>query len=106
MHEGTGRYEIGNPDLERENALQVDFTFDYRTDHFGFSINPFLNIINNYIFIAPTDSVIEGAPVYEYLQTKAFLYGGETGFHYHPHIIHWLHIDSNLLKFRTKIRVY
>lgn len=40
--------------------------------------------------------VIDNNPVFEYLQTNAFLYGGELGFHYHPHKIHWLHLESNL----------
>ena len=96
VHEGTHRYELGNPNLESEYATQIDFTFDYRSGHFNFSFNPFFNYIDNYIFLSPIDSVIEEMPVYEYLQTKARLYGGETGIHFHPHSFHWLHIESNL----------
>ena len=96
MHEGTNRYEKGNLNLENENAIQVDFSYDYQDEHFSFSLNPFYNYIQNYIFLSPTDNVIEGNPVFEYLQTDAFLYGGEVGFHFHPHRIHWLHIESDL----------
>ncbi len=96
VHEGTNRYEKGNVNLTNENATQVDFSIDYRDDHFSFSINPFYNAIQNYIFLSPTHTFIDNQPVFEYLQTNAFLYGGELGFHYHPHKIHWLHLESNL----------
>ncbi len=96
VHEGTQRYEIGNPDLKSENATQIDFTVDYNTEHISFSLNPFINFIDNYIYLSPEDSLINDVPVYSYLQTKAMLYGGEVGFHYHPHDLHWLHIESNL----------
>ena len=29
-------------------------------------------------------------------QTNAFFSGGDIAFHYHPHIAHWLHLESNL----------
>lgn len=96
VHEGTNRYEKGNTNLNNENAIQIDFSFDYQDEHFSFSVNPFYNAIQNYIFLSPTETVIDNSPVFEYLQTNTFLYGGELGFHYHPHKIHWLHLESNL----------
>ena len=95
VHEGTNRYEKGNVNLTNENATQIDFSFDYKSEHFQFSINPFYNSIKNYIFLSPTNAVINDNPVFEYLQKDAYLYGGEVGIHYHPHKIHWLHIESN-----------
>jgi iron complex outermembrane receptor protein len=96
VHEGTNRYIIGNQKLKNEIAQQVDFTIEYQYEHLSFSVSPFLNVIDNYIYLTPTDSVIDGKPVYEYKQSNAYLYGGEAGFHYHPHQIHWLHISSNV----------
>lgn len=96
VHEGTNRYERGNINLKNENAIQIDFSFDYQTKHFSFSINPFYNSIKNYIYLSPTKMIINNNPVFEYLQTNAFLYGGELGFHYHPHKIHWIHFESNV----------
>jgi iron complex outermembrane receptor protein len=96
VHEGTNRYEKGNSNLKNENAVQVDFSFDYQDDHFSFGINPFYNYIKNYIFLSPTEKIIDNNPVFEYSQTNAFLYGGEMGFHYHPHKFHWLHLESNI----------
>ena len=96
IHEGTQRYEIGNPNLKSENATQFDFSIDYNTEHISFSVDPFINFIDNYIFLSPKDSLIDEVPVYAYMQTKSVLYGGEAGFHLHPHNLHWLHIESNL----------
>ena len=96
VHEGTNRFEKGNSELKSEKATQVDFSISYQNNHFKFSINPFYNRIKNYIYLSPTGNSITNNPVYDYLQTDAFLYGGELGFHYHPHTIHWLHIESNL----------
>ena len=96
VHHGTNRYIKGETNLTNENATQIDFSFDYQDEHLSFSINPFYNTIQNYIFLSPTEAVIDNSTVFEYLQTNAFLYGGELGFHYHPHKIHWLHLESNL----------
>ncbi len=94
IHEGTNRYEIGNENLKNENAIQMDLSVDYQNDHFSVSVNPFYNSISNYIYLSPTGTTISSNPVYEYKQTDAFLYGGELGIHYHPHHIHWLHLQS------------
>ncbi|MCF6353068.1 MAG: TonB-dependent receptor [Cyclobacteriaceae bacterium] len=96
VHHGTNRYIKGNAGLTNENATQIDFSFDYQDEHFSFSVNPFYNAIRNYILLSPTDISIDNSPVFEYLQMNAFLYGGELGLHYHPHKIHWLHLESNL----------
>ena len=95
VHEGTNRFERGNVNLKSENTTQIDFTFDYQNEYLSFSINPFYNTIQNFIYLSPADTVIDGAPVYEYLQTKAILFGGEAGIHYHPFGLFWLHVESN-----------
>jgi iron complex outermembrane receptor protein len=95
VHEGTLRYEIGYNNLKSERATQVDFSVNYEQEHFSFYINPFFNHINNYIFLSPSDSVNNSLPVFYYRQTEANLFGGEVGFHWHPHPIDWLHIESN-----------
>jgi iron complex outermembrane receptor protein len=96
IHHGSGQYIKGNQNLISENANQLDLELDYSDNHLIFSINPFINKINNYIYLNPTGEIEDNAPVYKYNQIDAILYGGEIGFHYHPHNIHWLHINSNL----------
>lgn len=95
VHEGTLRYEIGDNNLKSEKATQADFSISYEEEHFSFYVNPFFNHINNYIFLSPSGSVIDDLPVYYYGQTEANLSGGELGFHWHPHPIEWLHLESN-----------
>ncbi|TVZ28529.1 iron complex outermembrane receptor protein [Gillisia sp. Hel_I_86] len=96
VHEGTNRYEIGNADLENEQNIQLDLSLEYRNEHFELFGNAFYNKINNYIFIAPTDAFMEENRVFGYTQDNARLYGGEAGFHLHPHPIDWLHLESSV----------
>lgn len=95
VHEGTNRYEIGNPSLKNEQSFQTDLAFEYRSEHFEAYANGFYNTINNYIFITPTGELIEDNPVFDYVQFGANLWGGEFGFHLHPHPLDWLHWESS-----------
>jgi iron complex outermembrane receptor protein len=94
-HEGTNRFEIGNSSLRSEMAKQVDLSYSYRSEHLSFEVNTFYNSIDNYIYLEPWDSVMDDVPVYAYTQSAASLYGGEAGVHFHPHNVHWLHLESN-----------
>lgn len=95
IHEGTNRYEVGNPNLKNEQNFQSDLAIEYRSEHFEVFANGFYNPITNYIFIQPTgDSILE-EPVFTYRQFDAKLYGGEMGFHWHPHPLDWLHWESS-----------
>lgn len=104
VHEGTMRYEIGNTNLTNEQNFQTDISLEYRNEHIEFFANGFYNAINDYIFISPTDRIIEEVPVYEYLQDNASLYGGEFGFHLHPHPWDWLHIESSFETVTGKLK--
>ncbi|HWR93825.1 MAG TPA: TonB-dependent receptor [Flavobacterium sp.] len=95
VHEGTLRYEIGNPNLVNEQNFQTDLDLDYRISHFEIGVSAFYNKINDYIYASPTDMEIEGYQVYNYLQNDAYLYGGEIVLHFHPHPLDWLHFDSS-----------
>ncbi|MBT8303887.1 MAG: TonB-dependent receptor [Bacteroidia bacterium] len=94
VHEGTNRYEIGNNDLKNEQNLQFDLALEYKNKHIELFINGFYNKVNDYIFIAPNGMVIDDNPVYDYLQDDAKLYGGEFGFHLHPHPLDKLHLET------------
>lgn len=94
-HEGTNRYEIGNIDLNYEQNLQVDLALEFKNDHVEIFANAFYNTINDYIFLSPTGGFIDDDPVFLYLQDNARLYGGEFGFHFHPHPLDWLHVETS-----------
>lgn len=95
VHEGTNRYERGNNELTNENNFQTDLSFEYRREHVEIFANGFYNRVKDYIFLSPTDLNLEGRRVYDYLQEDAKLYGGEIGFHLHPHPLDWLHFESS-----------
>ena len=94
-HEGTNRYEIGNIDLNNEQNFQIDFALEFKNEHVEVFANAFYNIINDYIFLSPNGEFIEDDPVFLYLQDDARLYGGEFGFHFHPHPLDWLHVETS-----------
>ncbi|MCG8573839.1 MAG: TonB-dependent receptor [Flavobacteriales bacterium] len=96
LHHGTFRYEIGNPDLISEKALQADLSIGFHGEHLEVLINPFYNSIRDYIQLVPLDSVVEGLQASSYQQVEsAFLAGTDVGIHYHPHFAHWLHFESS-----------
>jgi iron complex outermembrane receptor protein len=95
VHHGTNRYETGNSSLKTENSYQIDATLNYKTQHVEIFVNPYFNCIRNYIYLQPANERIDNIPVFNYVQADAFLYGGEAGFHLHPHPLDWLHIDSS-----------
>ncbi len=68
----------------------------YHNEHIVLDIALFDNHINNFIYSSPTGDIIDGHFVYEQLQDKARLYGGEFGMDFHPHIWHDLHLKSTV----------
>lgn len=104
VHEGTNRFERGNHNLNSEQNFQTDLAIEYRNEHIEIFANGFYNAVNDYIFISPTDEVIDDTPVYDYLQDNASLYGGEFGFHLHPHPLDWLHFESSFETVTGKLK--
>lgn len=95
VHEGTNRFEIGNPNLNNERNVQTDVSIEFKNEHFEFYINGFYNSIADFIYLQPNGTLMDGNNVFLYLQQDAALYGGEAGLHYHPHPLDWLHLESN-----------
>lgn len=104
VHEGTNRYEIGNTDLNNEQNLQFDLSVEYGNEHLELNANIFHNTVNDYIFIQPNGEMIDDNPVYIYTQDDSQLYGGEFGFHLHPHPLDWLHFESNFQTVSGRIK--
>ena len=95
-HHGALRYEIGNKELKSERAYQLDLSQELRGEHIHVVINPFVNIMTNFIYLEAQDSVIDDLPVYKYNQLNEVLMTGvDLSFHYHPHFAHWLHWESS-----------
>jgi iron complex outermembrane receptor protein len=94
VHHGTNRFEMGNNDLKSEQNFQADISLEYKNEHFEFFVNGFYNKLDDYIFLNPTGEIEDDAEVFQYAQDNAKLYGGEIGFHLHPHPLDWLHLES------------
>lgn len=94
VHHGTNRFEMGNNDLKSEQNFQTDISLEYKNEHFEFFVNGFYNKLDDYIFLNPTGEIEDDAEVFQYAQDNAKLYGGEIGFHLHPHPLDWLHLES------------
>lgn len=103
VHEGTNRFEIGDPDLKNEKNLQTDVALEYKNEHVEFYLNGFYNSIKDYIFIEPNGEVVGEDAVFLYRQQSARLYGGEIVFHLHPHPLDWLHLESSFETVRGKL---
>ncbi|RYY21615.1 MAG: TonB-dependent receptor [Cytophagaceae bacterium] len=111
VHEGTIRYEVGQPGLQAETSLQVDAGVSYTSEHVRFSVDAFENSISNYIFSrrvlnrAGTDSLVSTGPdigLFNYVQGQARLLGGEVTLDFHPHPLDWLHFENSFSMVRAR----
>ena len=103
-HEGTNRFEYGNPNLKSESSFQVDAGVEVSTPHLAFGASIFHNSLDNFIYYRKlnntvgNDSIIvdgdERFFTFEFAQDRARLYGGEVNIDIHPHPLDWLHIES------------
>lgn len=107
-HEGTNRYELGDPGLKSEVSTSADLGLEVTTNHIDFNIAPFYNSINNYIFYNKmlaadgTDSLIDGTQAFRFNQHNARLMGIEARLDIHPHPLDWLHFENTFSFVRGK----
>ena len=78
LHQSASRIELGDLRFNSEIGHKFSLTFGHSSDAFSFSVNPFINTINDFILIEPTgiQQTIRGNfQVWEYRQTRAQLLG-------------------------------
>ncbi len=84
-HVATGTFEIGDPDLETEDSLALDFSIRKRAGRVTGSISAFYYRFDGFISAQPTGTTepVDGLPIYAYQSLDANFYGGEveTVFH-------------------------
>lgn len=101
VHDGTTRYEIGDPDLRAENSLQFDYSLGYDAKHITAEIDLFSNHISNFIFSrklttsSGSDSITQGYSTFKFVSGNAQLTGGELTIDIHPHPLDWLHFENS-----------
>ncbi|MFP5470836.1 MAG: TonB-dependent receptor plug domain-containing protein, partial [Bacteroidia bacterium] len=97
IHHANLRYEVGDKNLQSEHATQMDISAEYASDHISIIANPFYTSLQDYIYLEPQNTSIDGFPVFHYKQANsAQLYGGDLGVHYHPHFAHQLHLEHSV----------
>ncbi|WP_298511633.1 TonB-dependent receptor [uncultured Kordia sp.] len=78
LHHSASRIELGDLRFDSEIAHKVSVTLQKQGNTFGFSVNPYINFINDFMLIEPTEirQTIRGNfQVWEYRQTNATLVG-------------------------------
>lgn len=101
LHDGTIRYEIGDPKLKAETSFQADAAFGVNAHHITVELDLFSNTISNFIFsrklnsVSGGDSISEGYSTFKFVSGKANLLGGEIMIDLHPHPLDWLHVENS-----------
>jgi len=91
------RYELGNQSLVPEKSMELDISTHYHIANLTLDLAGFYNQINHYIFISPTgDTMSSGVYIFKYAQRDAYLFGGETGIHFHPENLRWIHLAGTI----------
>ena len=99
LHHAIARIEVGDLRFKSEVGHKTSLTYSYNNENFNFSINPFLNNIQDFIVIEPIDireTVRGNFQVWEYRQTDAQLLGIDIDADYkinkHFSLIHQLSV--------------
>lgn len=101
LHDGTIRYEIGDPKLKAETSFQADAAFGVNAHHITVELDVFSNTINHFIFsrklnsVTGSDSISDGYGTFKFVSGKANLLGGEIMIDIHPHPLDWLHFENS-----------
>ena len=95
VHHGTFRYEKGNPNLESETSFQSEISLDLMSESSSLTFDIFLNDISNYIYVAPSNEMVSGYKLYNFMQQDATLYGSEINYSKQTGI-EWLTSNTSL----------
>jgi iron complex outermembrane receptor protein len=75
---GEARYEIGRADLNEERSVNVDVGLQWAGAGVRAEVSAFRNDFDGFLYIQPTDEILDGYAVYRYSQADAVLRGGEA----------------------------
>lgn len=79
VHMGASRWEVGDPNLQVESALNNNLTLKYNDQKLSVEVGFYANFFHNYIYIYPngTKQTVSGTyPLYQYMQTPKALFTG------------------------------
>jgi len=78
LHHAIARIELGDLRFKSEIGHKTDLTYTFESERFNFSVNPFYNLIQDFILIEPTglrETIRGNFQVWEYRQTEVQLFG-------------------------------
>jgi len=76
-HVATGAIEVGDGDLDNEQANNLDLSFNYSHGVVNASVTVFYNDFSDYIYLANTGEEQDETPILEYRQEDATFHGVE-----------------------------
>jgi len=76
-HLATNAFEIGDPNLEKEVAYNLEATFKTQMEDFNASLNLYYTWYENFIYEAMTGAEEDELPVFQFFQQDASFYGVE-----------------------------
>jgi len=94
VHEGTVRFERGDPSLRNETSINTDLAVRVQTSALSAELGGFANYIDNFIFPDPSgeEDPESGFQIFDITQGDARLTGFEAAMEYHA--THWLHLRA------------
>jgi iron complex outermembrane receptor protein/hemoglobin/transferrin/lactoferrin receptor protein len=79
VHGGVAAEQRGDPNLDEETSLNLDFGVRWRSERLEFQVNVYRNAIDNYIFLADTGETNPGGlPIFQVDQDDAVLIGADV----------------------------
>ena len=96
-HLATRAFEIGNPDLDEEKALNLSANLRYAGERWFLNTSVYLNDFSDFIYETPTGAVEDELPVFVYAQDDAEFVGLDVEVRYTA--LAWMdgHVDVSAL---------
>lgn len=79
-HLATSTFEIGDANLDVETSNHAELSWRYSGDRVGFSATAYVTDFEDFIFLAETDEIEDGLPVFLWTQADADFVGFEAEF--------------------------
>ncbi len=84
-HVATSQFEIGDSSLDKESAINIEGALRWENDATRIGLNVFVNQFDQFIYLAPQETLVDGVfvdeidefPVYSFTQEDAEFTGGE-----------------------------
>jgi outer membrane receptor protein involved in Fe transport len=76
-HLAEGRYEMGDMNIEPEHARNLDLGLRWNSSTMYAEVSGFRSMIDDFIYVMPTDESRNGLRVFRHLQSDAVLTGAE-----------------------------